>query len=243
MAKPIKFGDYSYPTKTACSKECEARIAKYTTGATLSADDEKFFRQLLTIHPDYEERLGSGIKSFKYDYSKSFGNKCLHIVRYDGSEESVSWKACLGKPKLEHQVESAFRREVKGDIYRLRERAILAGALCPISKREIVYGESYVIYGFKGQGLTFKQSVAWFLEQDKLTYEAVELEFPISNNDLRGKLVDESLAKRWREWHKKTSHITLVAYEEILLERENGEKNLFDRNREVEQRRARFTVL
>lgn len=113
MSNPIVFGGYIFINESACSKECLYRISKYKAGDPLSADDELFFRQLLASHPDYRDKIGGGIKSIKYGYHADFGDECLYVVRYDGSEECTEW----GKAKLLYtaptliKVGAAFKGE------------------------------------------------------------------------------------------------------------------------------------
>lgn len=212
MAKPIEFGDYKYASKKDCIEYCEALIAKYKVGDTLPEEDQIYFKQLLTLHPDYEDKVGCGVKSITYDYSATFGSKCLHIIRYDGSKEATSWKSCLSKPKPENHVESALRREVCDDVGAFKSKTCNRGAECPVSGEELTYDNCHAVYSYDGKGLTFKQLVAKFYKEQGIEYTNVNLRFPTDNaEDARPQLTDKELANKWVAFHNDNAKITLLS--------------------------------
>lgn len=217
MAKPIAFGKHTYTSKKDCSFDCESRIANYKVGDKLNDVDQDYFKQLLTLHPDYEEKVGCGIDHITYDYNATFGSKCLHIIRRDGSKEATSWRSCLSKPKPENHVENALRREVTNEIAAFKSKACGDGAVCPISGQELEYGDCHAVYAYDGDGLTFKQLVAKFYVDQGITYTDCDVRFPIDNEeDARPQLTNRELASTWVSYHKANAKLTLLSADSNL---------------------------
>lgn len=84
-----------------CFKECKIKIKTYREGNQISKRDQDFFKALFKLHPNYEKKIGCGIKLIKYGHDKTHGTGCLVIVRLDNTEQSISWRSCLENIELQ----------------------------------------------------------------------------------------------------------------------------------------------
>lgn len=216
IPKPVGFGGHYFKSKVECTTEGKRRISKYKVGQTLSINDTKFFKEMFKLHPDYEDKLGCGIASIRYDTDKEYGTNCLFIVRHDGSEIDISWIGSLQLPKTKHDVQSAFRQAVAGDVNVFKAGLVLRGARCWVSDAKLGYGNCRVAYS---TDLTFNELVDEFLDIIDYDFREVALVKP-RTKDLEVKpclmLADEWLIRMWQVYHKEMAEMVLVSTDENI---------------------------
>ncbi|MFI8339981.1 DUF3223 domain-containing protein [Streptomyces sp. NPDC085639] len=76
---------------------------------------EEFLRDLITRHPDYEEKAGVGVDGFVVVRTE-WNNRGLMLVRIDGSDIDISWEECLKATPHAQQVRGCLRRAVKKQV-------------------------------------------------------------------------------------------------------------------------------
>ena len=94
----LLISDKTFKTKSE-AKDYIRDIIKKSCLFDLIDEDHKhfdFFVELINRHPNFEEKIGSGIKSF-YFYLDNYYKKVLGITRIDGSDVSVSRNKCICK--------------------------------------------------------------------------------------------------------------------------------------------------
>ncbi|KAL2318502.1 hypothetical protein Fmac_032378 [Flemingia macrophylla] len=71
--------------------------ARYLNGEHLSMEDERaVVENVLIYHPDYEDKIGSGLNSIMVDRHPLYlYPRCLFVVRTDGSWIDFSYRVCL----------------------------------------------------------------------------------------------------------------------------------------------------
>lgn len=207
LAKPISFGKFKFGTRKACEDEARSRINSYSAGSLISASDKEFFEALFTLHSEYDEKVGCGIRDIEVglDFHK---NKCLSIIRNNDSKVVISWRHCV-KPYTKKMVVSySFRRAVKNAVMQFKSLAVFSGATCPILNIELTFDNSHVSY----KGISFDELLSNFLEANKLSYEGIELSDPDANDlDQRGVLQDSLLTNNWQEYHKSNAELSLLS--------------------------------
>lgn len=206
MAKNIIIGKEEFETAYSCMRECRARISKYKAGEHLDSKDFVFFKQVLALHPDREEKLGCGISSLKYDWHGSYNTKCLIIIRHDGTEQPVSWQSSLQKPTAKHQVQQAFRTAAEGYVNLLKAAVVFKHQNCFLSGEKLGLNNSRAIYS---ADLSFNELVAEFLWCLGLEYRDVILHYHYGRNCPA--LIDEVLMKKWQAFHEEMAVITLIS--------------------------------
>lgn len=92
--KSVSYGDLHFRTQTEARAFLNAMLNRYDIGDQVSAADAVVLRAALALHPEAEEKIGSGIRGFSVR-SADFGTKCFWVNRTDGTTEKFSHKACV----------------------------------------------------------------------------------------------------------------------------------------------------
>lgn len=92
--KPVSYGNLQFKTQTEARAFLNAMLNRYDVGDRVSASDAVILTAALALHPEAEEKIGSGIKDFSVR-SADFGTKCFWVNRTDGTTEKFSHKACV----------------------------------------------------------------------------------------------------------------------------------------------------
>lgn len=208
MATPVVFGDHKFESRNQCVKACKKIIARYQMAQVLKIEDQIFFAQLFTLHPDYEEKAGCGIKAIRYGYDPEYGTRCLIIVRYDGTETTISWGNCLQSPKKKYRVEKAFRNASACQVNAFKARTVLSPVFCFISGERLGLANSRVVYNAE---LSFNELVGQFLRSLSLEYADIVLQYGEHFGELNTVSVDENLASKWCAYHEEKAVMTLVS--------------------------------
>lgn len=219
MRRTIAIGKKEFESTKACIKECNKRIAKYKAGDSLSSKDFMFFKQLLAMHPDREEKIGCGIQSLRYDRHSSYSTKCLIITRYDGSEQPVSWFSCLCRPTIKHKVQRAFRAAAESHINLLKASVVFKHQKCFLSGEKLGLNNSRAVYN---TDLSFNELVAEFLWCVGLDYKDVGLHY--DNGLGRLAIEDETLIKKWQAFHEEMAVITLISSKPKIYRKGNQDR-------------------
>ena len=212
MAKPISFGQFKFGTRKACEEDARSRINSYSPGSIMTFDDQAFFMALFTLHSEYDEKVGCGIKNIEVglDFHR---NRCLFIIRKDDSKVVISWRHCV-KPYTKKMVVSyAFRRVVKNTVMAFKNEYISNGAICPKLGINLTFDNSHVSYA----SISFDDMLTNFLAENGLTYELVELIDPeYSDTDQRGKLDSNVIIESWLKYHQSRAKFELLSIEANL---------------------------
>jgi hypothetical protein len=92
--KPVSYGDLHFKTQTEARAYLNAMLSRYDVGDRVSANDAIILTAALGLHPEAEDKIGSGIKDFSVR-TADFGTKCFWVNRTDGTTQKFSHKACV----------------------------------------------------------------------------------------------------------------------------------------------------
>lgn len=92
--KPVSYGDLHFSTQTEARAFLNAMLNRYDIGDRVSTADAVILRAALALHPEAEEKIGSGIRDFSVR-SADFGTKCFWVNRTDGTTAKFSHRACV----------------------------------------------------------------------------------------------------------------------------------------------------
>lgn len=91
-----KLGEMTFKDKAECWGYMRALRDSLIRGATVEGKAHTVLKALLEKHPKYDQKVGCGFASFKYDEHPEYtGTMCFFIVRTDGSSEDFSFRKCL----------------------------------------------------------------------------------------------------------------------------------------------------
>lgn len=93
-AKPIDLRVVTFASQGAATAHFRAMLGRYRPGDTVNKDDAVELSALLMRHPDYVEKLGSGVEHFEV-IPAEYGTQCFQIVRSDLTSERFSYPACI----------------------------------------------------------------------------------------------------------------------------------------------------
>jgi hypothetical protein len=92
-AKPVTVGNLHFKKKGDANSYFQEMLYSYELGDKVSKPDSETLSYLLLGHPEADEKIGVGIKSFSVR-SADFGTRCFWVNRLDGTTEKFSFRAC-----------------------------------------------------------------------------------------------------------------------------------------------------
>ena len=138
------------PSKTFKSKKealtfFKEMLSRYVDKEKISPTDDHLLFELIQRHPEAEDKIGVGIKSFFRVRSLEFSSSCFHLIRHDGSRTDFSYKSCVTStsPTLEQYFYKACRNSITPRLHTDKEK---------IFKNELVH-----CFG-TGEKITFEES-------------------------------------------------------------------------------------
>lgn len=159
-------------------------IAKFNPlNARLGEVDTDFMLNVFRHHPQFEDKCGNGFRGIivKKD---TYGNRCFHIERKDGSTVDISWHYALSPITSKKKwFLAALREEVKEQIFSFKKNC---GTVCGVCGGEIE-DKMHVDHI-----TTFRELVSEFFGDD--VHDTVD------HGDY-SLLKDRVLAARWIEYH------------------------------------------
>lgn len=92
--KPVSYGTLHFESQKEAKAYLNAMLNRYDPGDKVSASDAAVLAEALALHPEADEKIGSGIKDFSVR-SADFGSKCFWVNRTDGTTAKFSHTACV----------------------------------------------------------------------------------------------------------------------------------------------------
>jgi hypothetical protein len=92
--KPVSYGTLHFESQKDAKAFLNAMLNRYDPGDKVSASDAVILTEALALHPEADEKIGSGIKDFSVR-SADFGSKCFWVNRTDGTTAKFSHTACV----------------------------------------------------------------------------------------------------------------------------------------------------
>lgn len=67
-------------------------------GVEFDAPLHKFMLEILSRHPEAEQKVGPGVRAIRITTSK-YGNRCFEVLRVDGTSAEFSYIKCLKRKR------------------------------------------------------------------------------------------------------------------------------------------------
>lgn len=93
-AKPVKIGEILFAKKGDALAHLKEMLNHYNLNEKVSPSDSVFLKEALKNHPEYEEKIGTGVNHFVVRLA-DYGTRCFWIVRSGSTEERFSYKSCV----------------------------------------------------------------------------------------------------------------------------------------------------
>lgn len=202
MTRGIMVGGARYPSKEAVREVCREIVRRYGVGGDITqTQDDRFLRDLLRRHPEYEVKRGGGVAHFRV-IGSAWGTKSagFAVVRHSGELVDFSWNACLSPPSHRAQVLGALRRLVAGQVVDARNEVLRAGG--PLTCA--VTGE--VIPTVSDLHMDHEPPTFLTLAEDFIAaqggVDAFRIRRETGTEVGYAELEDEPLSGRWQDYHQ-----------------------------------------
>lgn len=113
MTKLVKIGNLTFSSKSALNKYIESIIGRYGVDSEINQIDSHFVKDLLAIHPQCDDIVGTGIERIIVHHRPLLGNKKhFYVYNKEGKMSLLNWKACLVNINAKSSVFYAFRQSI-----------------------------------------------------------------------------------------------------------------------------------
>ncbi len=121
--KPVISATRSFPNQGAATAFFKEILGRYRAGDRISDVDALDLAALLERHDEFAQKVGCGTDHFSAMMTEH-GTPCFRIERKDGTGTDFSYRHCITQrpPSRKQEVSQAFRRVVRFDLYRARDR-------------------------------------------------------------------------------------------------------------------------
>jgi hypothetical protein len=215
MAKSVTIGNITFSSHKSAKIYIQEIISRYDQGNRLENNDFIFVSDLLLLHPESDQKIGSGIKALFVDLDAQYHrNKCFYIERTDGSITDFSWISCIKGRNIRKEIFDAFRNAVTDQIKEFRISILKNDVICPYSNEKLNHKNSHVDHV---EPLTFDNLILKFLESESIRSVDVKLS-ESEDNQFTAVLIDLEFKKKWQNYHKENAQLRLISQSANLSE-------------------------
>jgi len=218
--QPIKLNSkFKFKSKSAANTYYADILKKSRLRTPLKDKNFSAVKALLLNHPDSDEKIGTGIDTLYAD-ADTYGYRCFHVKRTDGSVENFSIKRSLfGKPSAFEKFSRVARRTVEQEIYDKKIELFEKNQnynkeiQCPDTQEWISLNEAHVDHRIPSFSVICKTFIAnKEIEDDKFLSE---IEYD-SEGTYGDKFKDKILADNFSLYHRKTAVLRIIKDKENL---------------------------
>ena len=203
----MMIGRFEFATKKAAEKIIQGII---DSGKTDRPECQDLLMSLVKMHPEYEDKIGSGISEIFVNANPIFNTRCFYVRRTDGSVVPFSYKACLKRKgaSMSEEWQRAARHAVRGqiDTFKTMEFSRNPHPICPITKRVITWRKCHVDHIAPE---TFANITKSFLTLYDLTPSYAWL----SKGADTTTIVDQNILHLFRDYHRRYAVLRLLSPE------------------------------
>ena len=133
-SKPLELGGKYFQSKKELQEYVQSLLAN--GHRVLAKEEASVIQDLLLLHPNANEKIGTGLKYIEVSLSPQKTHNCFFVVREDGSREDFSYKHCVSECSQERLIEkrrlSAYREAVQDQIINFRFLKSKINARCEL---------------------------------------------------------------------------------------------------------------
>jgi hypothetical protein len=203
--KPIRIGERLYGSKVAAAQAIRALLLRYPSGSTIERRDHaQFLLDLLRLHPEADQKIGCGVKSFEIKRNgRSLG---FWLTRTDGTTTDWSYLACLSPPSRERLAMAALRSAIRDQVALCRDEAF-AGAeeiQCAVTGARITRESCHVDHD-----PPFIEVVDQWLNAEGMALKDVRI-YPTTDGSTITEMADPRQLLGWCSFHEQTANLRVV---------------------------------
>jgi len=210
MAKSLQIGNYIFSSKKSAKDHIESILSSHDVDSVLSNHDMWFIQDLLAIHPDCEQMIGSGIEKIVVHHSALLGNKKhFYIQNKDGKMSIFNWKECLSNSNEKYAVFNVFRDAISYQVVQYKKVQFLSGMrlLCPYTHTTLDIKNAAVEHQ---PPFTFFALVNAFLKEQSLRLNDVKTKYMQYENNVF-LINDKTFIEKWQQYHAQHSKLRLIS--------------------------------
>ncbi len=209
MAIPISIAGIPFATKKAAKTHISELRDCYQDGVTIAAPDSSFLAELLTLHPESDDKIGIGVSHFTVSTDIVFGRTRHFVVhRRDGSSTDFSFHACIDGRKDRRDRLEALRRAIEPTILRFRDEQFASGPMiCPFLSVGLSPSNCHVDHVSPD---TFLVLTERWLSTSCLTISDIYIT-PPQDNQLVAKMTDEAQRAGWVAYHDAHARLRIIS--------------------------------
>lgn len=211
MAKiPIQIGAQIFATKTEAKNYARAILARYAEAETIIGADDLFLRDLVSIHPEAAQKIGSGISHFTTKLDPVWRkNRHFVIVRTDGSDTDVSFHICIDGSNDRRDVFEALRHAVAEQVISFQRAAFAGGTplICPYTNKTLSFLDAHVDHAPPD---TFFVLATRWMQENGIEFHDVSLVDNADNQWIRV-MRDPVQEDSWRTFHQSWARLRIIS--------------------------------
>lgn len=171
----------------------------------IEGDDDAFLRDLIALHSEAEQKIGSGIAHFEVRPNE-WKSRTFWIVRCDGTETDFSFLKAITPPSPMQDFAKACRTAVVEQIldFKATSFAGVPVIVCPITGERVTRETAHVDHA---EPWTFAALVEDFAKDRDITDDVEQTH----DGDLRTYFRDKSLANLFADFHRERASLRIVS--------------------------------
>ena len=208
--QPVTIGTHTFPSKSAAYAYFRDILERTEDLEPLTGDDADDVEALLNNHENADRKIGPGVLGYCVATEEDKGSRCFHAYRKDGQFVHFSYKKAVdGYTKPRARFMAAARAACEEDVQSHKTAYFeqYAGddgmVIVPDSNRLHARHETHVDHD-----PPFRKLVDDFMNVEGVTAEQTAY----ATNEAAGtRFEDQSLADRFRDYHARHAHFTIIA--------------------------------
>lgn len=207
-----------FSTKTSLENRIKEILYHYQLEEFLSERDFEFMFEILKLHPEFETKLGIGVKNFFIAQNPQYKNtRNFWILRLDNSTTDFSYKECLKETSHEKRFINACRYAVEPYTMQFKQDFFdhLSGKpyIIPETGESISFNGSHVDHIAPN---TFDQLVKDFVKENNIDISQVQINKSGVDNQFNDSFVNRDLERLWIDYHKTHAKLRVTSKRENL---------------------------
>jgi hypothetical protein len=207
---PVVVGSLAFETKALAKEFFRALRDRYADGVQIGVEDGSYLGELLTGHPEAEQKIGAGIAFFSVATEAEF-HRTRHFMvhRTDGTASDFSFLSCIDGRSPKRDRQEALRRAIDDQIVAFRERCFVEqpAPICPLRGIPITRSAYHVDHVPPGKFLVIAD--AW-LREFGLAWTDVEIT-PPGDNQIVARMTNDNQRAAWSTFHRRHARLRLLS--------------------------------
>ena len=206
----ITIGKLGFSSKEAARKYFRRIRDAYRDGANIVGADAADLCELISCHPEAEQKIGGGVLGFSVARDKEHGTRHFIIIREDRSSTDFSFLSCIDGANLRKDQLTALRMEIEDQIIAFRDMVFLRGKVkCPVLNVELQSEQGEVDHA---PPQTFAALVKDWMMKSGINFESLLITPPRDNQSV-ARMTDEKQRLSWSEFHRNNAKLRILSKE------------------------------